>query len=382
MNNTWCVLPWTHLCVRTDSTLKPCCRFLSNNPSNEFKTTLNDVNAQGADALNDTLLTEIRRKMLAGETVPGCQKCYSQESNKKSKNLSLRQYFNKELPIDISNISDKFEKLRYIEMSIDNICNLQCKMCDSKFSSKLQNRDKLLGNTVYKKLEPNFDKLSGIDLSNLSRVKILGGEPFITPNFEKFLDFLINKSDPKNIILDIATNGTKFPSQRVIKKLNMFKSVFINVSLDAYDKSNDYQRVGSSFEVVSENAKKYETYIKNSIISFHVTITTLTANFLGKTLDYLNSNSYHYSVDFVRDPFYLSLLHIPEILAKWILEKNSKNSEAYRMIETYLKEHVYKEELWEQFQTVTKRLDKYYKLELKEYNLELYEFLIENGLYQ
>ena len=49
--------------------------------------------------------------------------------------------------------TNKFDKVRYIEMSVDNVCNLECKMCDSKFSSKLQLRDKYLGNTTHKKLE-------------------------------------------------------------------------------------------------------------------------------------------------------------------------------------------------------------------------------------
>ena len=101
----------------------------------------------------------------------------------------MRQYNNEYFSnIRIEDCNENFSQVQYIEMSIDNICNLQCQMCNSKFSSKLINRDKLLGNTVYKKLEPSFRKFDSVDLSKLEKVKILGGEPFITPNFSKFID--------------------------------------------------------------------------------------------------------------------------------------------------------------------------------------------------
>lgn len=380
-NNVWCVLPWTHLCIRTDNTLKPCCRFQSNNPSNEFKETLDDIAVNGTNAMNSDFFKNIRQKMINGEPLDGCIKCYSEEKRPNSQRLSMRQTYNEELSHLVSQTKLDFEKVRYIEMSIDNICNLQCKMCDSKFSSKLQNRDKFLGNIVHKKLEPNFEKLNSLDLSNLERVKILGGEPFITPNFEKFLDFLYRKSNPSIITLDIVTNATTMPSKSVIKKLENFKSIWIKVSLDAYDKANDYQRFGSNYLKTFENATFYKDYLKNSFVSFHVTTSVLTANTLHKTIDYLRSKNFSCSVDFVRDPPHMSLLNAPDLFVEWILEKNKSNKDAFALLNNFLKEYRYNKVEWANFLNITKKLDNYYNVSLKNYNEDLFNFLDKNYHY-
>ena len=160
MTDTWCVLPWIHMCVRTNNTLKPCCRYMSNSPTEELNTSLDDIHSMGTDALNSNTSMLIREKMLAGKKLSGCKKCYSQEEHTDLKDRqSLRQYMNDRfVGITKDNCTTAFDSLRYIEMSIDNICNLQCKMCTSMFSSRLINRDKMLGEPVHKKLEPNFNK--------------------------------------------------------------------------------------------------------------------------------------------------------------------------------------------------------------------------------
>ena len=95
------------------------------------------------------------------------------------------------------------------------------------FSSKLQLRDKFLGYEVHKKLEPNFKKFDNTDLSKLVYVKLLGGEPFMTPNFIKFIDYLLERVDPTKVSIEIATNGTVVPSKEVIEKFFFFRILIV-----------------------------------------------------------------------------------------------------------------------------------------------------------
>jgi organic radical activating enzyme len=378
MNDTWCVLPWTHVCVRTDMALKPCCRFLSENPTNEFDVTLEDLSKNGIAAMNSDLFTDIRAKMLAGEQLPGCKKCYSQEADLKSNKRSMRQYFNNEFKIDRTKCTEQFESVRYIEMSIDNICNLQCRICDSKFSSKLQNRDAYLGKQVFKKLEPNFNKFDAVDLSNLEHIKILGGEPFITPNFEKFVDYIIERSKPSDVLLNIATNGTSTPSNSIIEKLKQFKAIYINVSLDSVTRSNDYQRFGSKYDKTLEIAESYEKLMPNSTVSYHVTVSVYTAGALAKTISHFENINRLYSVDFVRHPPHLSLLYTPKNYNDWVLEQNQDHSVAFGLLTNIFKENQYNIKYWGEFLDFTKKLDNYYGIRLTDYDLNLYEFLSKN----
>lgn len=380
MKDTWCVLPWIHLCVRTDNVLKPCCRFISSSEIEGIN--LDDIDKNGLGAMQAAPFVNLRNRMLQGKRSQGCQKCYSQESKNSGVVKSMRQQHNDQWDdITRENCTEDFAEVRYIEMAVDNICNLQCKMCDSRDSSKLINRDIYLKNAVYKKLEPSFRKLDSVDLSKLKKVKILGGEPFITPNFPKFIDYLIERTDPSNILLDISTNGTTIPADVLIKKLNKFKYVNINISLDSYDKSNDYQRYGGSYLQTYKNSQTYHQIFENAEFSYHLSLTTYTANKLSKTLNFLESNENHYSVDFVRHPEHLSLLYVPELLAEWFLEQNKDNTTALSMIKNVLKESKYNEVHWSKFKEITQLLDKYYNTELADYNPELYNFMIENHLF-
>ena len=379
--DTWCVLPWIHLCVRTDNILKPCCRYLSTSPTTELGVTLNDVKRTGVDAMNVEKYKDIRRKMLAGEKLPGCRKCYTQEEHTDlTDRMSMRMFLNNRFGhVKRQSVTEEFESVRYIEMSIDNICNLQCKMCTSMFSSKLINRDKFMGDTVYKKLEPNFSELDNIDLGNLEYVKILGGEPFITPNFIKFIDYLYERSNPENISLEIATNGTSLPNEEVISRMNRFKMNYINVSLDTYSKANDYQRWGSSHEIIFNNAQEYWRIIKNVYVSFHTVVSILNSNHLASSLDFLtNTHKYHVSVDFVREPEHQSILYAPRSYIDWTMDKNKGNFTAYRLLETFTKQAAYNEGYWDEFLDRLKKLDTYYGTRLEDYNPELSEFLSSN----
>ncbi len=374
-NDTWCVLPWIHQCVRTDNSLKPCCRF--QNPKDETRIDINldQLAEQGLAVMETPNIVALRQNMLNGIKSPGCTKCYDQEGGGTA--TSLRTYINDRFShVNKDTCTTSFEKLRYIEMSIDNICNLQCKMCDSKFSTRLMNRDEFLGEEVFKKLEPNFRKFNNTDLSNLELVKVLGGEPFMTPNFVKFIDYLIERSDPNQITIEIATNGTVIPSYAVIEKLNKFKMLDIHVSLDAFDLSNDYQRYGSSYLDTFNNTKMYETIFKNAQTSFHTVVSLLNANTLANTVDILMvEHGYHMSVDFVRYPYYLSLLYAPPEYVEWVLDKNKSNEVAYKLVSTFLAVNSYNEKHWTDFLYYTNKLDGYYNTKLEDYNVELYNFL-------
>lgn len=383
MSNTWCALPWIHMCVRPDNVLKPCCRFQVND-TRDLKVNLTQIEEHGINAMNDPYWIQLRKDMLEGNARSECQKCYKQEETSElTDRTSMRLFLNNRFSTIITqnDCNEQFDVVRYIELSIDNICNLQCKMCDSKFSSRLQIRDKFLGNTVHKKLEPNFKKFDNVDLSKLVYVKLLGGEPFMTPNFIKFIDYLLDRVDPTNVSIEIATNGTVVPNEEIVEKLNRFKMLYINVSLDSMDLSNDYQRYGSSYITTFDNTKLYGDIFKNTHVSIHSVISTLNANTLANTLNVLiDQNNYHVSVDFVRDPTHLSLLYAPSDFITKILEINSTNTTAYKLISTFVKSAKYNKEIWQTFLTNISTLDNFYNINLKDYNMFLYNYINKEPL--
>ena len=387
-NDKWCALPWIHVCIRTDDSFKPCCRYLPNEHKDFSLVNFDMLEKQGKDAMNHEYWKKLRKDMLSGEKREECKKCYIQEENQDAFTSSMRLHMNKRFSSVISReqCTENFDEVRYIEFSIDNICNLQCKMCTSMFSSRLQARDKVLGLPIHKKLEPQFNKFDNVDLSKLMRVKILGGEPFITPNFPIFIDYLLERVDPSKVTLDIITNGTTVPDAELIEKLNKFEKLDMWISLDSFDKSNDYQRYGSSYLETFENARTYERIFKNAEIQFHSVISLLNGNTLSNTLNVLaterhltlrdgHHQKYFVSVDFVRDPDYLSILHAPPSYIEWILDLNKDNERAIRLIKGFTKNAKYNQKIWDAFLDNVIKLDKYYGTNLKDFNEPLLNFI-------
>ena len=172
------------------------------------------------------------------------------------------------------------------------------------------------------------------------------------------------------------SNITEPFSKEVIEKLNRFKMLYINVSLDSMDLSNDYQRYGSSYITTFDNTKLYETIFKNTHVSIHSVISILNANTLANTLDVLiGQHNYHVSVDFVRDPKHLSLLHAPTDFVNKILEINSSNNTAYKLISKFVKSAKYNKEIWQELLNSISTLDNFYNTNLKDYNMFLYNYI-------
>jgi len=373
MTDVWCSLPWTHICVRPDDTLKPCCRYQYGPGDTQHSVSLDSIATNGVAALNTDYLNTLRGDLLSGIARDECKKCYVEEKNYRN---SLRNNMNPVINLKQEDCNNHFNGVQYLELSIDNICNLQCRMCDSKFSSRLIGRDQFLGNPVHKKLEPNYTKLRNLDLSKLTRIKLLGGEPFITPNFEQFLDFIAEHVAVGQVYIDINTNATTIPSDSIVYKLNQFSFLEFNVSLDSYTSSNNYQRWGGDYKTVFKNVKEFERIFKKKAIAYHSTISTLTANDLAYTLNILQKlHGYHVSIDFVRSPEHLCMLYAPDDYKDWVLAANESNATAYSVIGNFLKDAAYDPVIWQEFINTTKRLDEYYNIQLEDYNPALAKFI-------
>jgi|TARA_B110000459_G_scaffold197494_1_gene241022 organic radical activating enzyme len=374
--STWCVLPWVHVCVRPNEQIKPCCRFQYSEGDAENAPTLDNFD------MSTEFWQQLRSDMLANKPRAECTKCYEQErvlkGHKRSK--SLRHWMNSSFPhIDKNTLTDDPDNIRYIEMSIDNLCNFQCRMCDSKFSSQLQKRDAYMGRRVHKKLEPNFTKFDNKDLSNLEYIKLLGGEPFMSPNFGPFLDYLLSKGARfDNIRLQISTNGSKQPRPELLDKLKQFSKIEINVSLDAWHPVNDYQRAGGVYTDVYKNALWYRDQLSNSHVNFHTVVSIYTANYLGTTLKFLmDEQDNDVSVDFVRDPEWQSLNIAPLEYIKWCLEQNSHHEFATKLIENFVNNNQPNPIMWQQAVNNTIKMDQYYNKTLQSVNPGAYYKMME-----
>ena len=360
---TFCVLPWNHLCIRPDETVKPCCRYQWQ--EDDTAPRLDDWDPE------NPYWTQLREDMLAGVPRPECKKCYSQEqTNDSSTRRHMNNVFGHLNPRDAVSTG-----IEYIEMSLDNICNLECKMCTSKFSSKLQLRDRYMGDTVHKKLEPNYQQLDRYNLDKLVRIKLLGGEPFISPNIHKFLNYLQKRIPLEQIALQVNTNGMQMPSPQVERRLQQMRRLEISVSMDGIGSSNNYQRWGSDSEQIFANAQNYRQRYSNSYVEFHTVIGVYTAFGLADLVNLHEQHNYETMIDFVRDPMWQSLLIVPDEFEQQVLQANAHNEFASRRLRAIFRERTYNAVEWQRLVQQTQKLDKFYSVNIQEYIPQVAEFI-------
>lgn len=372
--DNFCVLPWIHVAVRPDSQLWPCCRYMANGDMDRDiqRFYMDDLKNDGIEAMNNPYWTKLRSDMLEGNHRRECRKCQGEERSK----YSMRMRFNEKFSfINRDTVTEKFEKMRYIEMSLDNICNLECRICISRFSSRLQKRDGLFGNPVFKKEEPTYNSLDKVDLSELEKIKLLGGEPFITPNFEPFIDYIIERADPSKILLEIATNGTKLPSGTLLEKLKLFKELEIHVSIDGVDNMNEYQRHGSSTEAVWDNFYKLREMFPNAFMAIHTVISVYNAPTIWKLFERVHNESIPLSFDIMREPEYQSLFYADPDYVEEILDLNKQNARCHELMSRFLEEHRYDEYWWNQLNDFTRVSDELHGTRLEDYNPILWRYL-------
>ena len=398
-NGVVCMYPWVHTTVTMENSLRPCCGI--------------SLRGRGTVKLgentNDTLedaFKWMRVKMLAGEKIEECNECYLNEAAypDKMQPMSMRGQANTDYRLDLQNLDENFIGLKGMEISLDNICNLQCKMCDSMFSSNLYRRDEHLQNvefvyddkvtnlgsrkpTKIPKQRIEFIKSLGVDWSELQHLKILGGEPFYSPNFEKLLDHLIEEAKPENLRLEIVSNCTNKVSQRIIDKLNLFKEIILTCSLDGCNDYNSYQRWGSpgwkeTLEIYKWYHLKIHKMVKHHV---HSTYSLLNLNGLAGDILWFAENYPECSVSrlIVKDGDYCPH-YAPAEYLDWLEEKWSKvemSDDAMLKLDSQrhklFKKEEYNHKRWARFKEKIVALDKYYDSKLEDYNPELAEFIEE-----
>jgi MoaA/NifB/PqqE/SkfB family radical SAM enzyme len=251
---TFCSMAWDHQFVDPTGRVKPCCRF-----AERFRPPENNLNEQSlSDIFYGSFMTNMRQKMLRGERVDGCIRCYQEEDAGK-RSLRQRYHDSKSLPIErLVNLEKP--SIRWMELAISNDCNLACRMCDSRYSWKwFREEQKIFGQTFNTKEHSRSD-ISCIDpfLNDLVHLKFTGGEPLITKDQWRLIDKLLEQRDCSEIFLNYSTNCTIMPKPEWIEKWSRFKLVEFALSFDSADeRESEYIRWPAKFEQTVEVTEKF-----------------------------------------------------------------------------------------------------------------------------
>ena len=256
--DTFCVLPFTHLSTRPNGEITPCCR------SRDTLGNIKDMTFE--QAWNSERQQKLREDLLSGVRNKYCYQCWDMEDQGST---SMRQSMNKHrhymVPKDCNKIMP-FE-VPVLELKMSNLCNFRCRTCKPDLSTtwlkdwdKVKHEYESLGvvNEIERQTKFNNDQFIE-DIVKLAPtmqiVEFAGGEPLMDPLHYKVLEALEPFGD--NISVKYSTNLSKlkFGKFDTIASWAKFRAVDISLSIDGYPALNDYIRTEADTDVLAQNLR-------------------------------------------------------------------------------------------------------------------------------
>lgn len=408
-NKSICAALWTHVMIKPDGRVKPCCRFRAYDEEykDEFQKLYMNNFESSKQVFENKMYDKIRQMMLEGKPISGCEKCYWEE---KTAGDSMRMEFNKNYNNAINNATDY--KLKFLEATFGNYCNLSCRTCNGGLSTHWHSDEEKLQKILDFRDKGNTEKVnvefvwSPEDFKETDKIKFTGGEPMLHPDFIKFLDTVIQGGNAAEIELEIFTNASWVPKEKVISRLRQFKKIEICMSVDGYKQENDYIRNNSDWHTTDQSIKewlKYESEIEgvNVILAPTLSVYNIFSvlelfKYFGqlKTKKGLPLNQSNTLLTYAMYPEYTNLKVLPgkkEILEKLKQEgsqfiKDTKNyndttiarvSFFYKKIMSILLNDIEKFENFDKFWKYTMTLDKIRNQNFKESFPDLYNHILK-----
>lgn len=357
------------------------------------KIPLSEIAADPAALHNSAHKKNQRAMMLEGDRPPECEYCWNIE-DLDNEYFSDRHYKTADYwawdRFDEVAKSNPQENINpsYLEVSFSNVCNLKCAYCSPEVSSKwLEEIEqygpyptkksshnlvwlKELGKYPYKNSDDNpyieafWQWFPGI-IKDLRVFRITGGEPLLSKDTWKVLEYLKNNPQPN---LEVAINTNLCVPDKLIDKLietvnnlkGCVKNIEIYTSLESTKERAEYARFGLDYAQWEANVNKVLRQTTSNV-AIMTTINVLSISSFNVFLESVmrlrklhNVNASHnrvpLSINYLRWPPYLSAKILPQdrrINYALMIEANSKRWLKYftraRTARLYLEE-------WDQIQ--------------------------------
>jgi hypothetical protein len=275
------------------------------------------------EILHSKFMKDLREQFRRNERPEGCNTCWADEDNGyKSKRL----IYNNDIRTTPINWQEEPGSVSELQLIINNSCNLKCRSCTPSHSTQWQNEIKIItGDTGYSMpLGQSGDEAGKLWTerhqwyTDLTRLEIVGGEPFYVKQWHTILNELIDLGYSKHIDLTLSTNCTLFFPELLERISTNFKSISIGLSIDGIGSTYEYLRHPGIWSETYDNMKKYHVYADRISIQINFTISWLNA---------LEAPDLHELVktEFPRFKIWNNIVHSPQHMALWACPESLKS---------------------------------------------------------
>ena len=254
--DTLCLAPWTHTYLSPQTERRLCCA--SREPAQNFQQYIDTSIGTGRyipitleEHWNSGHMRSVRRRMMAGETLPECDVC-----NSKLLNTDVyRSYFNRLFQHKLEEVYNTTTDAGYTTMKpvswdyrFSNLCNFKCRMCGDMLSSAWESEERQHNminwedqnnNWMLPEVREQISKFQdtqieqefalAVEEHRVEEVYWVGGEPLMYEQHWRYMKRIIELGDGPRVYARYNTNLSRVH----------FKG--IDLYDDILDKLRDYQ---------------------------------------------------------------------------------------------------------------------------------------------
>jgi hypothetical protein len=283
-NKTLCMAPWTHTYLSPQTERRMCCA--STEKAESFEQYI-DTGSNNKEYNPKTLqqhwnsdhMKSVRRRMMAGETLPECNVC----NNKLLNTDVYRDYFNHLFGHKEDDVWNKTKEDGSTEMPVvsfdyrfNNLCNFKCRMCGDMLSSSWESeqRNNNMWNPQdqawmaeptrsqirkFQKDEVEQEFAHAVDNHLVEEIYWVGGEPLMYEQHWKYMKQIVDQGDAHKVYVRYNTNlsRTKYKGIDLYEDLlKHFRDWQICASIDGTGKIGEWIRDGLNYEQWLDNFRR------------------------------------------------------------------------------------------------------------------------------
>lgn len=290
---TLCLAPWTHTYLSPQTERRMCCA--SREPAQNFEQYIDTKSGTGRyipltleEHWNGEHMRSVRRRMMAGETLPECAVCNDQLLNTDV----YRSYFNrmfehKFLDIWTSTDADGSTTMKPVswDYRFSNLCNFKCRMCGDMLSSAWESEQRQHNMIDWSNTKNNWmiptvrEQISqfqdtqiekefsdAVEEHRVEEVYWVGGEPLMYEQHWRYMKRIVELGDGGLVYARYNTNLSRIN----YRGINLYSDILANIrdwqicaSLDGTGQTGEYIRTGLNYEQWLTNFKEGLQYAKN-----------------------------------------------------------------------------------------------------------------------
>jgi hypothetical protein len=303
--DSMCLAPWVHTYLSPQTERRLCCA--SREPAQNFTQYIDTKSGTGKYIpvtleahWNSDHMRSVRRRMIAGETLPECDVCNSKLLNTSVYRDYFTHLFNHKLDqVFATTTPDGATTMRPVswDYRFSNLCNFKCRMCGDMLSSAWETEQKThaMVNWYDSKnswmvpeirkeisafqdgqIEAEFS--AAVENHSVEEIYWVGGEPLMYEQHWRYMKRIVELGDGKNVYARYNTNLSRVD----YRGINLYRDILAHVrdwqicaSLDGTEQIGEYIRTGLDYDSFLNNFEQglqYATHRRQMRVDFTLTL--------------------------------------------------------------------------------------------------------------